>query len=318
MRALAPGGVLSVTLWNKEEPPKVGAEALYDDGRRGARGRPGDRMAQFLFRRLAPISRRRRCSTRAAASRQDEDQDAARSIRTPCRSTRSIRRASSTIRRRQRPHAAGYGAILGQRRSTGRPSASPAQAAEADERAARSGATPRPASGQGRRRRAARDSHGPARLACAASSGQWPRDRQVATSSTRRRSPTTHPYFAAYVKTADLPRVLDPTGRAAAGRVGLSAHLGDARRRLPDGGGAARDPALFGAGGLDLLAIAGQGADRALFRLSRRRLHHGRGRAHRPFRHGARQSDDLGVGPHYRDAGVLRPRRAGLRARPAA
>ena len=101
MRALADGGILSVTLWNKEEPPKSVLK-LYATIARGGRGvRPVDRGG------CACSSPRATCrpppsSTSAAASPRRKWRRCA-PIPRRCPSTRSIRPASpSRLRRRRR------------------------------------------------------------------------------------------------------------------------------------------------------------------------------------------------------------------------
>ena len=89
MRALAPGGVLSVTLWNKEEPPKSVLK-LYATMAAAAREVDPAHHGQFLFRRLDRTCRLRRCSTRTAASRRRRSKSCA-PIPAPCRLTKSTR-----------------------------------------------------------------------------------------------------------------------------------------------------------------------------------------------------------------------------------
>ena len=48
MRALAPGGVLAVTIWNKEEPPKSVLK-LYATMAAASRALDGDKMAELFF-----------------------------------------------------------------------------------------------------------------------------------------------------------------------------------------------------------------------------------------------------------------------------
>ncbi len=94
MKALAPGGVLSVTIWNKEEPPKS-VLRLYRTMAAASRALDGDEMAQVVLRRLVlPLDRDRALQARRLHARTRSRRCA--TIRTPCRSTRSIRRASST------------------------------------------------------------------------------------------------------------------------------------------------------------------------------------------------------------------------------
>ena len=124
------------------------------------------------------------------------------------------------------------------------------------------------------------------------------------------------PYFAAYVKTARFAEGSRPT-RASAGRMGLSADLGDSRRRHSDRDRSPRHSRHLGLAH-DLLAFARQGAHRALLRLPRRGLHHGRGRPHRPLRDGIGQPDDFGIGADHWHARLFGTRSAHIRAHPSA
>ena len=116
-------------------------------------------------------------------------------------------------------------------------------------------------------------------------SGQWPDIASRYVFDTRALT-NDEPYFAAYVKTADLPRVLDRLEllQDEWGYLLIWATLGVACLTatvllvIPGPLGLAND----------LLAFARQGAHGSLLRLPRRRLHHGRGRAYRPFRDGSR------------------------------
>ncbi len=168
---------------------------------------------------------------------------------------------------------------------------------------------------QGRRRRAALDRDGPARLAhaCQRRLGRDRRPLRVRHAQADQRRPLFRGLREDQGPAAGAVR--SRSARAAAGRMGLPADLGDARHRLRHRRGAARHSAHLGLA-IDLLEDAGQDAERHLFRLPRRRLHHGRGRPDRAFRDGARQSHGVGLDPDHRHAGVLRPRRAGLGAHP--
>jgi SAM-dependent methyltransferase len=57
MRALKPGGILSVTLWNKEEPPKSVLKLYATMAGRGARRRRRQHRRQVLCRVFLPLDR---------------------------------------------------------------------------------------------------------------------------------------------------------------------------------------------------------------------------------------------------------------------
>ena len=92
MRALKPGGILSVTLWNKEEPPKSVLK-LYATMAAAARDVDGGRHRRRSSTSSRPISRPRPCSTSAAASRPRRSPSSTPTPRR-CRSTRSTIPAS--------------------------------------------------------------------------------------------------------------------------------------------------------------------------------------------------------------------------------
>ena len=307
MRALAPGGVLSVTLWNKEEPPKSVLK-LYATMAAAAREVDPAHHGQFLLRRLVlPLDgdgalqewrfhpRRDREAARPHARHVVRRNLFARLLLRFVADRQHAGRLCRADFRRRRRRPAGRGARGDRRREPPRPIRTPT----------------RPSLRQARRWRSAGHRDGPARLA-RARRRPLAGDRQRYVFNTRALT-NDAPYFAAYVKTADLPRVLD--------RLEL----------LQDEWGYLLIWATLGVACLTatvLLAIPliwgwrtifsrsrGKAPDRRLLRLSRRGLHHGRGRAHRPFRDGAGQSDHLGLGADHRHAGVLGPRRAGLGAR---
>ncbi len=73
MRALAPGGVLSVTIWNKEEPPKSVLK-LYTTMAAASRALDGDRMAELvLCRFVVSVDRHRALQARWLHRRRDHD-----------------------------------------------------------------------------------------------------------------------------------------------------------------------------------------------------------------------------------------------------
>ena len=310
MRALAPGGVLSVTLWNKEEPPKSVLKLYATYGRGGARGRPRP-SRQFLLRRLIlSLHRDRALQERRLFARRD--QEAARPYACDVVRRNLLARSSFMIPRRPTGRSMAMSRRFSPAPRADRPRLDP----------------PKPPM---RRRRPMKRRRGapsgksddgvlPAtvmgRLAWhALVTGQWPDIASRYVFNTRALT-NDAPYFAAYVKTADLPRVLDRLEllQDEWGYLLIWATLGVASS---DGGGAARDPRHLGLAD-DLLALARQSADGALFRLSRRGLHHGRGRADRALRHGAGQSDHFGFGPDHRHAVVFRLWRPDLGAHPAA
>ena len=200
MRALAPGGVLSVTLWNKEEPPKSVLKLMRRWPRRRARSIP--RIWRIPSSSPRPTSRRRPCFIRMASLSPDKMRSCA-PTRARCRSTRSIRLASSTIRRRQT--AARWLCRADFRRRGWRPpAAEPSEVADANA----SGRSRTPT----RLLRQADDGVLPATVMGGSPgtrvAGEWPQiaDRYVFNT---RALTNDAPYFAAYVKTAYLPRVLD-------------------------------------------------------------------------------------------------------------
>ena len=97
MRALADGGVLAVTIWNKEEPPKSVLK-LYATMAAASRALDGDKMADSFFVSSSYLSTATVLYKRGGFPPTRSTSCA--SIRTTCRSTRSIRRASSTTARR--------------------------------------------------------------------------------------------------------------------------------------------------------------------------------------------------------------------------
>jgi len=172
MRA-SPTGVLAVTIWNKEEPPKSGAEALrhHGGGLARPRRRPHGRLvlrrlvlsldATVLYKRVAspPTRSPRYASTRAI-----------------CRSTRSIR--GFLLRRlADRPHLDGYVAQFFSTPVNGPPVRRPRPTSIRPRRPMTGRRRARRAAGRGRRRGAAFDRHGP--LACIRWSTAAGRDRQA-------------------------------------------------------------------------------------------------------------------------------------------
>ena len=124
------------------------------------------------------------------------------------------------------------------------------------------------------------------------------------------------PYFAAYIKPSDLGRITDRL-ELVQDEWGYLLLWGDAVHRRRHGLDADRDPrGVRLANGV--LADAGQGAHHCLLRLSRPRLHHDRGRHDRGVRAGSVERHDFGLDHDNRHAGLLRPRQFRLRADPPA
>ena len=209
MRALAPGGVLSVTLWNKEEPPKSVLK-LY--ATMAAAGREVDpaHLANSFFVASSYLSTATVLYKNGGFSPEEVSKLRAHTRAMSFDEIYSpgffydASQTDSTL--------AGYVEQIFAGAAGGPPAAEPGEAA-----GTAPGAAPcRCRSRQGRRRPAfGQGRHGvlPAtvmgRLAWhALISGQWPEiaDRYVFNT---RALTNDAPYFAAYVKTADLPRVLD-------------------------------------------------------------------------------------------------------------
>ena len=309
MRALAPGGVLSVTLWNKEEPPKSILK-LYATMAAAARDVDPGHLANSFFVVSSYLStatvlyknggfypgRGRKAARAHARHVVRRNLFAGLRLRSVA-DRRDARRLCPADFRRRRGRAACDRTLTPPRSDPpfGEPDAAP-PSGKADD-----GVLPATVMG---------------RLAWhALISGDWPDVASRYVFDTRALT-NDAPYFAAYVKTADLPRVLD--------RLEL----------LQDEWGYLLIWATLGVACLTaavLLAIpvvwgwraifsrdARQGADRPLFRLPRRRLHHGRGRTDRPFRDGARQSDDFRLGADHWHARLFRTGGADFGAHPAA
>ena len=96
MRALAPGGVLAITLWNKEEPPKSVLKLYATMAEAANAFDPADR-GRLPCSSPRATSRPPPSSTSAAASRRRRSSGSA-PIPRRCRSTRSTRPASPTTR----------------------------------------------------------------------------------------------------------------------------------------------------------------------------------------------------------------------------
>ena len=100
MRALKPGGILSVTLWNKEEPPKsvLKLYATMAAAARDVASQDGGPTSPRISTSSRPTSRPRPCSTSAAASRPRRSPSSTPTPRR-CRSTRSTIPASRSTSR---------------------------------------------------------------------------------------------------------------------------------------------------------------------------------------------------------------------------
>ena len=204
MRALDDGGVLSVTLWNKEEPPKSVLK-LYTTMAAAARDVDRRPYGGFVLRQLRPISRPRPCSTSAAASPPDEI-DKLRKY-TQAMSFDEIYSPGLFYDSSQTDRTLdGYVAQIFSGAAGGppEPSTAPDATAPADPTAPSDAAPP---GGK------ADDGVLPAtvmgRLAWhTLINGGWPEVAERYVFNTRKLT-NDAPYFAAYVKTKDLPRILD-------------------------------------------------------------------------------------------------------------
>ena len=285
MRALAPGGVLSVTIWNKEEPPKS-VLRLYTTMAAASRALDGDQMRNSFFVVSSYLSTATVLYKRGGFT---EDEVAALRKHTHAMSFDEIYSPGFYYDGSQNDRvlndyvaqffSAPQNGPADRRRP---PPTRPRPPTTGPRRGAARG-------GQGRRQRAALDPDG-AHVVGRAGQGRRLRHRQALClqhPEADQRPSLFHRLCEDQGSAGDLQP--SRAAGAVAGRVGLSLDLGDARRRLPHRRRADGHPVDLRLA-LDLLEDAGQGAHGAVFRLPRRRLHHGRGRAHRPFRHGARQS----------------------------
>ena len=191
MRALKDGGVLSVTLWNKEEPPKSVLK-LYATMAAAARELDPERVSPTASSWRRAISRPRPCCSSAAALLQPRSRSCAR-IRAPCRSTRSITKASSTTT--PRPRACSMTITSRSSRPATRPSPTPEGTApgEAPPEQAPT-AVPATTMGQLAWHRLI--------------NGGWDEVADAYVFDSRLLT-NNRPYFAAYVKPSDLHRVTD-------------------------------------------------------------------------------------------------------------
>ena len=237
-RAGADGGVLSVTLWNKEEPPKSVLKLYATMAARRARGRSGA-SRQFLLRRLVlsldrdgalqerRLHRRRNREAAHAHARHVVRRDLfARLVLRPL-ADRSHARRLCRSRFSPARRAARRRAVAGERSSGDRRSDRAADARRATRRSAR---------------RKADDGVLPAtvmgRLAWhALIHGHWP-EIAVALCLRHARADQRRALFRR-LREDRRPAARPRPARTAAGRVGLSPDLGDARRRLRDRDGAA-------------------------------------------------------------------------------
>ena len=231
MRALKPGGILSVTLWNKEEPPKSVLK-LYATMVAAARDVDGGKdIAARSSTSSRPISRPRPCSTSATASRPRRSPSST-PIPRRCRSTRSTIPASRSTRPTCRRSCR---TIATSSSSTARRPIRPAPSEKEPNDKPPPGMTPerrRHDGGQGRARRRRRSV--PATVLGRLAwhyliNGGWQKVADDYVFDTR--ILTNHqPYFAAYIK-VQRPAEVHRPARTGAGRVGLPAAVGDARHR---------------------------------------------------------------------------------------
>jgi spermidine synthase len=210
MRALAPGGVLSVTLWNKEEPPKSVLK-LYATMAAAAREVDPAHLANSFFVASSYLSTATVLYKNGGFTPQEIDKLRAHSramsfdeIYSPGLSY-DPSQTDSTL--------AGYVEQIFAGAAGGPPAAQPAESNGAASGADADADTPPGKSDDNPPSGKADDGVLPAtamgRLAWhALIAGQWPdiADRYVFNT---RALTNDSPYFAAYVKTADLPRVLD-------------------------------------------------------------------------------------------------------------
>ncbi len=209
MRALAPGGVLSVTLWNKEEPPKSVLK-LYATMAAAAREVDPSHMASSFFVASSYLSTATVLYKNGGFTPEEIDKLRAH---TRAMSFDEIYSPGFVYDSSQTDSMlAGYVEQIFSGAAGGPPAAQPVEssgtaAPTGDDVNTAPGAADTPPSGK------ADDGVLPAtvmgRLAWhALISGQWPEiaDRYVFNT---RALTNDAPYFAAYVKTADLPRVLD-------------------------------------------------------------------------------------------------------------
>jgi spermidine synthase len=206
MRALAPGGVLSVTIWNKEEPPKSVLK-LYTTMAAAAREVDAPNMADSFFVASSYLSTATVLYKRGGFSADEIDKLRAH---THAMSFDEIYSPGLFYDSSQTDRTLdGYvdEIFSGAAGGPPAPNASGDQAAAADPTAPADDGADSPSTGK--------DDNGvlPAtvmgRLAWhALISGQWPEIAKRYVFNTRALTNDT-PYFAAYVKTPDLPRILD-------------------------------------------------------------------------------------------------------------
>ncbi len=192
MRALASGGVLSVTLWNKEEPPKSVLK-LYATMAAAARDVDPTHMANSFFVASSYLSTATVLYKNGGFTPKRSTSCAP--IHAPCRSMRSTLPASCTIRPRQtvRLPATSSRSLPAPRAVRPRRSLPGAAASTGDDADTPPGkADDTPPSGKADDGRPACDGHGSARLAMRSLLANGPRSR-TATCSIRARSRTMPP-----------------------------------------------------------------------------------------------------------------------------
>ena len=309
MRALTPGGILSVTLWNKEEPPKSVLK-LYATMAAAARdvatGQGGDKDIANKFYVVSSY-----LSTATVLYKRDgftPEEIAKLNAHTKAMSFDEIYYPGLKVDESELPQ------ILSDYRDqfffSGGRARSDRAVGEGAERQAPAGHD------RGRARRhevkdgapdraeGARDRAGPTRLAL-------PDQRRLAEGGRRiclrHAHPDQSPAVLRRLYQGARPAEIHRPSRDGAGRVGLSAAVGDARHRhglCPHARAVPGDLRLA----YHLQPLSRQGRHDDLFPLPWAGLHHRRGGHDLPLHPGAFQRHGVGLGADHRHAGVLRHR----------